>query len=108
MGLIDELVNFISNGSIVGLPPLAVMVIPLILGLLVGFLAHRLLKVMVIAVIVLAVAAYFGLYALDIPKLQQLVQHYGPVALSYGALVVGVLPLSVGFIIGAIVGFILG
>jgi uncharacterized membrane protein (Fun14 family) len=108
MGLIEELVNFLTNGSIAGLPPLAVMVVPLVLGLLVGFLAHKVLKVVVIALIVLVVVAFFGIYTLDIPSLQQLVQHYGPLVLSYGALLVGVLPLSVGFVIGAIVGFILG
>jgi uncharacterized membrane protein (Fun14 family) len=107
MGLIDELLNFITTGSIAGLPPLAVMAVPLVLGLLVGFLAHKFLKVVVIVVIVLAVAAFFGLFALDIPTLQQLVQQYGSLALSYGALLIGVVPLSIGFVIGAIVGFIL-
>ena len=68
----------------------------------------RILLASMIAVIVLAVAVFFGLYSLDIPTLQQLVQHYGPVVLSYGALVIGVLPLSIGFITGAIIGFILG
>lgn len=108
MGLIDELVDFIVNGSIAGLPPLAVMAVPLILGLIVGFLAHKFLKIVVIALIILAVAVFFGLYTLDIPTLQQLAQQYGPSVLSYGALLVGVLPLSIGFVIGAIIGFILG
>lgn len=105
--MIDELLNFITNGSIAGLPPLAVMIVPLVLGLLVGFLARKFLKIAVIAIIVLAVAAYLGLYALDISALQQLGVQYGPLALSYGALVIGVLPLSIGFIIGAVVGFFL-
>ncbi len=108
MGLIDEVVNFVVNGSIGGLPPLAVMILPFIVGLIVGFLANKVLKIAVIAIIVFAVAIYFGLYSFDIPALQQLAQQYGPSAVQLGVLIIGVMPLSIGFIIGAIIGFILG
>jgi len=108
MGLIDEVMNFVVNGNIGGLPPLAVMILPFIVGLIVGFLVNKVLKIAVIAIIVLAVAIYFGLYTIDIPTLQQLAQQYGPAAVQLGVLIVGVLPLSIGFIVGAIVGFILG
>ena len=108
MGLVDEVINFVVNGSIGGLPPLAVMILPLVIGLIFGFLVNKVLKIAVIAIIVLAVAIYFGLYSLDIPTLQQLAQQYGPGAVQLGVLIVGVLPLSIGFIIGAIIGFILG
>lgn len=108
MGLIDEVINFVVNGSIGGLPPLAVMILPFVVGLIVGFLVNKVLKIAVIAIILLAVAIYFGLYSLDIPTLQQLAQQYGPAAVQLGVLIVGVLPLSIGFIIGAIIGFILG
>ena len=104
MGLVDEVINFVVNGSIGGLPPLAVMILPLVIGLIFGFLVNKALKIAVIAIIVLAVAIYF----LDIPTLQQLAQQYGPGAVQLGVLIVGVLPLSIGFIIGAIIGFILG
>lgn len=107
MGLIDELFNFITHGSIGGLPPLAVMIVPFVIGLIVGFFAHKLLKIAIIAIIILAVAIYLGLYSLDISSLQQLAQHYGPAAHDIGVFVIGILPLSIGFIIGAIFGFIL-
>jgi hypothetical protein len=103
MGLIDELIHFITNGSIAGLPPLVVMLLPFILGLIVGFLAIKFLKIAVIVIIILAVVIFFGLYSLDIPTLEQ----YGSMALAYGALLIGILPLSIGFIIGAIIGFVL-
>jgi uncharacterized membrane protein (Fun14 family) len=108
MGLIDEVINFIINGSIGGLPPLAVMIVPFVIGLIVGFLVNKVLKIAVIVIIILAVAIFFGLYSIDIPTLQHLAQQYGPAALQLGALIIGVLPLSIGFIIGAIIGFILG
>jgi uncharacterized membrane protein (Fun14 family) len=108
MGLIDEILNFITNGNISGLPTLGVMAIPFILGLIVGFLAIKFLKIALIIIIVLAVAIYFGFYSLDISMLHQLAQQYGSSALHLGAFLIGVLPLSIGFIIGAIVGFILG
>jgi uncharacterized membrane protein (Fun14 family) len=108
MGLIDEVVNFILSGSIGGIPPLAVMIIPLVVGLIVGFLVNKVLKIAVIVIIILAVAIYLGLYSLDIPTLQQLAQQYGPSAVHLGVLIVGVLPLGIGFVIGAIIGFILG
>ncbi len=106
MGVIDQLLDFMLNGSMAGVPSLVVMTVPFLIGLVVGVLAHKALKVAMIVVIILAAAFFFGVYALDISTLQQLAEQYGPVVWSYGALIIGVLPLSVGFVIGAIVGFI--
>ena len=107
MGLIEEVVNFVVNGSIGGLPPLAVMIVPFVVGLIVGFLVNKVLKIAIIAIIILAVAVYLGLYSINLPTLQQLAQQYGPAAVQLGVLIVGVLPLSIGFIVSAIIGFIL-
>jgi uncharacterized membrane protein (Fun14 family) len=108
MALIDEILNFITNGNIGGVPTLGVMFIPLVLGLIVGFLAIKFLKIALIIIVILAVVIYLGLYSLDISTLQQLAQQYGSSALHLGALLIGILPLTLGFIIGAIIGFILG
>lgn len=108
MGLVDELLNFIVNGSVAGLPPLLVMAIPFIIGLVVGILARKILKVVAIVIVVLVVAVFLGLYTLDLPGLLQLAEQYGSLAVTFGALLIGVLPLSVGFFIGAAIGFILG
>ena len=108
MGLIDELLNFITNGNIAGMPTLAVMSIPLVIGLIVGFLAAKFIKIALIVIIILAVVIYLGFYSLDISTLQQLANQYGSSALSLGAFLIGLLPLSIGFAIGAIIGFILG
>ena len=108
MGLIDEVLNFITHGNIAGMPTLAVMGIPLVIGLIVGFLAVKFLKIAIIIIVILAVAIYLGFYSLDISTLQQLAQQYGPAALHLGAFLIGLLPLTIGFAIGAIIGFILG
>jgi hypothetical protein len=103
MGLIDEVIHFITNGSLGGLPPLVVIFLPFIIGLTVGFFAIKFLKLALIVILVLAVVIFFGLYSVNIPALEQ----YGSSALAYVAILVGLLPLSIGFIIGAIVSFIL-
>ena len=108
MGLLDEMINFITHGNIGGLPVLGLMSIPFILGLVVGYLAIKFLKIALIAILILGVVIYLGLYSLDINMLQQLAHQFGPTALHLGALLIGVLPLSLGFVIGAIIGFILG
>jgi uncharacterized membrane protein (Fun14 family) len=108
LGLIEELLNFITNGSIAGLPSWAVMFVPFIIGLIVGFLAIKFLKLALIIIIVLAVAIYFGFYSISIPALETMAQQYGSSAKYVGSFIIGVLPLGVGFFIGAIVGFVLG
>ncbi|HEY3420647.1 MAG TPA: hypothetical protein VGK23_08860 [Methanomassiliicoccales archaeon] len=108
MGLIDEVLNFILHGNIGGIPTLAVMSMPLVIGLIVGFLAAKFLKLAIIIVVIIAVAVYLGFYSLDISTLQHLAQQYGPSALHLGAFLIGLLPLTIGFAIGAIIGFILG
>lgn len=104
MGLLDDVINFITNGSLAGLPPLVVMLLPFIIGLIVGYFAIKFLKLALIVILVLAVVIFFGLYSVNIPALEQ----YGSTAVAYVAVFIGLLPLSIGFIIGAIVGFIVG
>ena len=108
MGLSDELIQFITNGNVFGLPSLAVMTIPLVLGIIVGFFAIKFLKIAVVIIIILAAVIYFGFYSLNIPALQTLAHQYGSDALAFGALLLGMLPLSIGLVIGVIIGVILG
>ncbi len=105
MGLFEELIHFMFDGSIAGLPPLVIMAVPFIIGLVLGILARTVLKVALILIVILAIAIFFGFYSTS--ELQQLAQMYGPDALRYGALLLGVLPLSIGFIIGVIIGFVI-
>ena len=107
MNALGEVFHFITSGSIGGLPPIVLMVIIFVIGLIVGYLIHLFLKIAIIAAIILFVVAYFGFFGLSLSKLKNYATQYGPVVYQYGALIIGILPLSIGFIIGIIIGFAL-
>ena len=106
MGAIDDVIRFITSGSIGGLPPIVVMIIPFILGLVVGYLVHKMLKIAIIAAIILVVVSYFGFFGLSLGALKDLSDKYGPIAVQYGTLLMGMLPLGIGLIVGLIIGFV--
>lgn len=106
MSAIDDVIRFITSGSIGGLPPIVVMIIPFILGLVVGYLVHKMLKIAIIAGIILVVVSYFGFFGLSLGALKDLSDKYGPIAVQYGTLLIGMLPLGIGLIVGLIIGFI--
>lgn len=82
------------------------MILPFIIGLVVGYLVHKTLKIAIIAGIILVVVAYLGFFGLSLGALQDLGEQYGPIALHYGTLLMGILPLGIGFVVGLIIGFI--
>jgi len=104
--VIDDIFHFITSGSIGGLPPIVVMIIPFVIGLIVGYLLHKMLKIAIIAAIVLVVIAYFGFFGLSLGALKTLADTYGPVAIQYGILIMGLLPLGIGLAVGFVIGFI--
>jgi uncharacterized membrane protein (Fun14 family) len=107
LGVIEDLFGFLTSGSIGGLPPIVIMILPFVIGLIVGYLVHKMLKIAIIAGIILVVVAYFGFFGLSLVSLQNLAEKYGPIALHYGTLLIGMLPLGLGFIVGLVLGFIL-
>jgi len=108
MSLLDELLEFISQGRIAGLSPIAVMTVAFVLGLIVGFFIKKTLKIAIIAGLIIAVVMYFGLFNLGLEGLKDIITRFGPQALHYFVILLGMLPLSLGFIIGLVVGFLLG
>jgi uncharacterized membrane protein (Fun14 family) len=106
LGALDDVIGFITSGSIGGLPPIVLMIIPFIIGLIVGYLVHKMLKIAIIAAIILVVVSYFGFFGLSLGALKDLSDTYGPIAVQYGALLMGMLPLGIGLIVGFIIGFI--
>jgi hypothetical protein len=107
LGAIEEVINFITTGSIGGIPPLVLMIIPFVIGLVVGYLFHKMLKVAIIAAVILVVVAYFGFFGLSLGALKGIADTYGPIAIQYGVLLMGVLPLGLGLIVGFVIGFVL-
>jgi hypothetical protein len=106
LGAIDQVINFITSGSIGGIPPWVLMIIPFVIGLVVGYLFHKTLKIAIVATIILIVAAYFGFFGLSLGALKSIADTYGPIAIQYGVLLMGILPLSLGLIVGFVIGFI--
>jgi uncharacterized membrane protein (Fun14 family) len=107
LGAIEEVINFITTGSIGGIPPLVLMIIPFVIGLVVGYLFHKMLKIAIIAAIILVVVAYFGFFGLSLGALKGIADTYGPIAVQYGVLLMGILPLGLGLIVGFVIGFVL-
>lgn len=106
MGVLEDIFGFITSGSIGGLPPIVVMIIPLVIGVIVGYLVHKMLKIAIIAAIILVVVSYFGFFGLSLGALKDLSDKYGPIAVQYGILFMGMLPLGIGLIVGFIIGFL--
>ncbi len=107
MGLLDEIFHFITSGSINGIPTIVIMILPFVLGLIVGYLVHKFLKIAIIAAIILVVVAYLGFFGLSLGALKDLSTKYGPIAIQYGTILIGILPLGIGFVVGLIIGFVL-
>jgi uncharacterized membrane protein (Fun14 family) len=106
LGVLEDIFGFIASGSIGGIPPIVVMIIPFVIGLIVGFFVKKFLKIAIIAAIILVVVSYFGFLGLSLGALKDLSDKYGPVAVQYGVLLMGMLPLGLGLIVGLIIGFI--
>ncbi|MDR0318477.1 MAG: hypothetical protein LBI09_00375 [Nitrososphaerota archaeon] len=107
MSALGEVFSFITSGSIAGLPPVVIMIIPFVIGIIVGYLTRKILKVAIIVAVLLIIVCYLGLFGLSPDALRTVADTYGPMVIHYGALLIGVLPIGLGFIVGLIVGFIL-
>ena len=109
MSIVNELISLLG-GTIAGLPTIVVMAIPFVMGLVIGFLLKKLLKIGIILGLITLVAVYFGFISLDTVSatLRNLVDQYGPVVMSYIAVFFGIVPLGLGLIIGLALGFIFG
>jgi len=107
LGVLEDIFGFMTSGSIGGVPPIVVMIIPFVVGLIVGYLIRKMLKIAIIAGIILVVVSYFGFFGLSLGALKNLSDKYGPIAVQYGILFMGMLPLGLGLIVGLIIGFII-
>jgi len=105
MGIMEDLIGFLTAGSIGGVPPIVLMIIPLIIGVVIGFLVHKFLKFALIAAVLVIIGAYLGFYTLNLGSMVNLANEYGPLAVQYGTILIGMLPLGIGLVVGFIIGF---
>jgi uncharacterized membrane protein (Fun14 family) len=108
LGLMDEILGFITSGNMAGIPTIVIMAIPFIIGLIIGFFVKKTLKIAIIAAIIVAIVSYLGLFGLSLGALKDIADKYGPAVFHYGVLLIGMLPLGLGFIVGLIIGFVFG
>ncbi len=107
MGLIEDLFAFLSSATIGGIPAIVLMVIPLVIGIILGVLVHKFLKFALIAIVIVLIGAYLGFYTLNLGSMGDLAAKYGPSVVQYGTILIGMLPLGIGLIVGFIVGFLI-
>jgi uncharacterized membrane protein (Fun14 family) len=107
LSILDDLMHLIS-GNLGSLPSLLVMAVPFIVGLILGYVVKRALKIGLILIALALVASYLGFFSLSgmASEAQSLVTKYGPVAKSYISIFFGIIPLSIGLVIGFIIGLI--
>src|SRR4030042_2640026 len=96
LDLLGDLLGKIT-GSIGGFPTIAIMAVPFVVGLVVGFLVKKVLKWAIIAGVIVVVIAYFGFFGLSLSALGDLATKYGPIAAQGAIPLFGVLPLGIGF-----------
>ena len=88
------------------MPTYVVILFSLIVGLIVGFNARKFLKIAIIAAVVILVATYLSFFGLSLITLKKsLAEKFGPIAIQYGTLIMGILPLGIIFFVGVIIGF---
>ncbi len=78
--------------------------IEFLIGLILGLLVKKGLKIIIIVGIIVAVGSYFGAVAVN----WDMVAEAGGTAVALGSVVFTLLPLGAGLLVGGIVGFIKG
>lgn len=98
--------NFIINGSISGIPVAGFTLFSFMLGLIIGYLLRKLVKLALLIGFIVILASYLGF--INVSEVKSIAERYGTEIISYIALFVGIIPLSIGLIIGLIIGFLFG
>ncbi len=98
--------NFVLNGTISGIPVAGFSLFSFILGLAIGYLLRKLIKLALLVGFIVIIASYLGF--INVSEVKSMAQKYGPDIISYLALIIGIIPVSLGLIIGLVIGFFYG
>jgi uncharacterized membrane protein (Fun14 family) len=107
LGFVEDLFGFVASDSINGVPTIVLIAIPLVIGLILGFLVHKFLKFALIATAIVIIGAYLGFYTLNLSAMADLAEQYGPTIVQFSTILIGMLPLGIGLVVGFIVGFLI-
>jgi uncharacterized membrane protein (Fun14 family) len=98
-GLIEALAEILS------IPQTTILLIILFfVGLLIGYALAKLLKVLLILFVAFFLASYFGIIKLNIIDFKTIIEKYGMEIASIAAALLS----STVFVIGAVIGFLIG
>jgi uncharacterized membrane protein (Fun14 family) len=106
--MLNELFGFIFSGNIEGIPTIIVMIIPFIIGLIISFLIKKFFKIIIYVSLITIVFSYLGFFTINLSSLKNIADAYGPEVIHYGTMLIGILPIGLGFFAGLVVGFIFG
>lgn len=95
-------------GQLNGVPTIGVMAGPFVVGVVAGYIGKKVLRWALLGVIAAIVGSILGIVNLApwVDELRALAAKYGPESLAYLSLLIGVLPLGVGFGVGFLMGFL--
>jgi len=114
----DDLFRILQGGipagadqviSFYGLPPIVLAALPFIIGLILGILIKRALKLVITLALVAVIALYLGIVSWGtLNAYLEKVYATIPLAIHYAALLFAMLPLGLGFAIGLLIGLRFG
>ncbi len=104
--VIGGVLKLITEGSVLGLPTAAFMTMPFVVGLIIGFMIKKALKIVAIAVVAIGAGLYFGVLNIQDLKVAgtNLITVYGEQVKQYVMLLIGLIPLGSGLAVGLILG----
>lgn len=106
--MLEELFGFIFSGNISGIPTIIIMIVPFIVGGIIGFLIKKFFKLLLILTIIVFISSYLGFFTINLSTLKTIAETYGAQVIHYGTILIGILPIGLGLIAGLIIGFLLG
>ena len=103
--LIELIMKLISENTLFGLPTAVFMAVPFIMGVILGVLIKKTLKIAAIITILVGAGIYLGVISIGfIDTVRDLLEQYGPQAIHLATMIIGMLPLGLGLAVGLIVG----
>ena len=105
----DFIIDIIAGETVFGLPTGIPMIAIFIIGLILGILLWKMLKMAIILTILVGIGMYFGVVGSGfIEDVRDLLMNYGPQAIQLAALVIGILPFGLGIAAGFVIGLLKG
>ncbi len=105
----DFIVDIIAGETVFGLPTGIPMIAIFIIGLILGILLWKMVKISIILTILVGIGMYFGVVGAGfIEDVRDLLMNYGPQAIQLAALVIGILPFGLGIAAGFVIGLLKG